>query len=243
MPKTLDLIDRISEDILINGCALPPLYRNFLRTHRWRLTEDLQLFCNIFPPACRVLEIGSSPFVMTAALKASGFKVIGVDLLPEYFRETVERLNLSIVKCNIETETLPFDDHSFSCIVMMEVFEHLRIDVISTMMEIKRVLRPGGVMVLSTPNLFSLRGIWNLLIHQRASVVAGSPYGEYSNLKSIGAMGHVREYTSKEVQDFMEQCGFKVRVVMYRGHCFGPGRVVTQLVPSLRRFMVLVLEK
>jgi len=55
---------------------------------------------------------------------------------------------------------LPFDDNSFDVVVSLETLEHVS-DLDNTLDEIKRVLKPGGFLILSTPNNYLLwRSIW-----------------------------------------------------------------------------------
>ena len=53
---------------------------------------------------------------------------------------------------NIEMEQFPYDDDSFDVVLFCEIIEHLTADPIASLREIKRVLRPDGVLVLTTPN-------------------------------------------------------------------------------------------
>jgi hypothetical protein len=45
----------------------------------------------------------------------------------------------------------------------------------------------------------------------------GGIYHNYSMLKTLGVMGHVREYTPKELTDFLQKIGFEIEGVIYRG--------------------------
>ncbi len=49
--------------------------------------------------------------------------------------------------------------------VLNEVFEHMRIDLIATFTEIRRVLKPGAVILMSTPNGLAMHPIYRMLRH------------------------------------------------------------------------------
>ncbi len=58
---------------------------------------------------------------------------------------------------------LPFEDGRFDCVVLQEVIEHLQNPVL-VMKEIHRVLKPGGVFILSTPNMLNLSSRFRFLL-------------------------------------------------------------------------------
>lgn len=70
---------------------------------------------------------------------------------------------------NLNNDSLPYPDASFDVVTATEVIEHLE-DFRRVVREIHRVLKPGGVCILSTPNILNLNsrlrflwfGFWNL---------------------------------------------------------------------------------
>ena len=56
--------------------------------------------------------------------------------------------------CDLNRDELPWPENTFDCVVCCEVIEHI-VDTDRLLSELKRVLKPGGVLVLSTPNLAS----------------------------------------------------------------------------------------
>ncbi len=78
--------------------------------------------------------------------------VIGVDISEEavkYASSHYGTRNLSFMVC--DATRLQFDDESFDVVVSFETVEHIR-DHEQFMLEVRRVLRPGGTLVISTPN-------------------------------------------------------------------------------------------
>ena len=173
-----------------------------------------------------------------------GYDVRAVDIAPERFEQSIARLKLDVKKCDLETESVPFADGTFDAVVFNELFEHLRIDPIATLREVHRVLKPEGVLLLSTPNLRSLRGIRNLVFRNQGHAVSAGVYRQYEKLETLGHMGHVREYTTREVSDFLSRIGFRIDKVIYRGgHGRGLVGVAERLAPSLRPFFALIATK
>lgn len=221
--------------------ALTAWFERYARTHRHRLVADRGLVARLIPPGARLLELGSVPLLTTAALTEDGYRVRGVDVAPERFATAIDALGLDVARCDVEREPLPFADASFDAALMNELFEHLRIDPIGTLREVRRVLVPGGRLLLSTPNLRSLRGLKNLLLHNRAHAASGDVYAQYEKLETLGHMGHVREYTTREVGDFLARIGFRVETLVFRGgHGRGLVGVAERLFPSLRPFFTAV---
>jgi SAM-dependent methyltransferase len=167
-----------------------------------------------------------------------------VDVKPERFAKAVASLGLDVTRCDVETETVPFAAETFDAILFNEIFEHLRINPIFTLGEVHRVLRPGGTLLLSTPNLRSFRGIRNLLLRNQGHAVSAGVYRQYEKLETLGHMGHVREYTTREVSEFLARIGFRADKVLYRGgHGRGFVGLAERLAPSLRPFFTLVAVK
>jgi SAM-dependent methyltransferase len=234
----LRLIDTCARDLAPDRAGLSAWHQGYLANHRIRIAHDLDIINHEISKSQSILEFGSVPLVLTAALKSSGYQVTGCDIHPERYASTIEALGLKVVECNIETEPLPFADESFDAVVFNELFEHLRINPVFTLTEVLRVMKPNGILTLSTPNLRSLDGIRNFLLRDRAFSCASNIYLEYKKLQTIGHMGHVREYTRTEVVEFLQTIGFAVTAVIYRGEY--ERRLKQALIALLPRFSPFV---
>ncbi len=188
--------------------------------------------------------MGSAPYLLTLALKARGHRLTGVDLDPSRFAALIAAHDLDILDCNIEEKPLPLAGDSVDLVLFNELFEHLRIDPIFTLGEVLRVLKPGGRLFLSTPNLKSLTGIRNFLFAGEAWSCSQSVYDQYAKLKTIGHMGHVREYTAAEVTDFLSRVGFSVERQIYRGrYASNWEQMAARMRPQLRPFVTYIAGK
>lgn len=102
------------------------------------------------PPAA--LDIGCGVGYGTAALAEIASSATGIDLAPDaisYAREHYNRPGLRFMAGS--ATSLPFPDASFDLITAYEVIEHLA-DGDQLLAEARRVLRPGGILLVSTPN-------------------------------------------------------------------------------------------
>ena len=105
----------------------------------------------------RVLEIGSGLGHLMGLLEQS-FTTNGLDLN----HWAVVRSKSIVKRTTLETasaQALPFPASSFGVVVIKHIIEHLP-DPALALREINRVLEPGGVVILATPNLSSLLRRW-----------------------------------------------------------------------------------
>jgi len=179
--------------------------------HRNRYKDDLDLIKKIHKDG-KILDIGSNPFHLLFCLKELGLDVVGVDIDPKRFKSFINNYKLKVAKCNIESERLPFGNNTFGLIIFNEVFEHLRVDPIKALKEINRVLKPGGTLILTTPNLYAIHKIVMFNIGKSFN----NAYHEFNQLNIYGYVGHIREYSTTEVRQFLEKSNFKVEGVIYR---------------------------
>ncbi len=159
----------------------------------------------------RVLEVGSTPGHFIVLLAEMGHAVTGVDIDPERIRGVLDGHGVQVLRVDVERESLPFEDSTFSTVLFLEILEHLRIDPIHSLREAHRVLKPGGSIVLSTPNITPLHRIRFLL----GQDYQGDPVREFSKVTDRGHMGHIRLYSAREVVDMLHHIGFAGETVEY----------------------------
>jgi 2-polyprenyl-3-methyl-5-hydroxy-6-metoxy-1,4-benzoquinol methylase len=145
----------------------------------------------------KLLDIGcSSGFVSLPFVKA-GWEVYGVDIAKEKLK-AAKKKGLKVKEADI-SKGLPYKNASFDMIFACEVIEHL-VDTGRFLSEVHRVLRKGGVFVITTPNLCSLEN--------RVRILFGI-YPIWVNYDLKGG-GHIRAYTPKTLKKQMADYGFKI---------------------------------
>lgn len=110
--------------------------------------EFHELCASVISKGSKILEIGPGPGNPTSRLLATLGEVHGVD--PDPVIKTNEALASATV---LEGDRFPFPDASFDACVSDYCLEHVS-DAAAHIAEVARVLRPGGVYVFRTPNLW-----------------------------------------------------------------------------------------
>jgi len=97
-----------------------------------------------------VLEIGGGAAEFSQRMRAVGYGVTFVDLSEGNVARAVE-LGFPAQRLDLNLGLPCFGDESFDGAVMLEIIEHV-VAAEQLLLEVKRVLKPGGFLILSTPN-------------------------------------------------------------------------------------------
>jgi 2-polyprenyl-6-hydroxyphenyl methylase/3-demethylubiquinone-9 3-methyltransferase len=101
-----------------------------------------------------VLDLGCGGGLLAERLADAGAQVVGIDHLHACVRaarEHAAQTGKSIAYLQMKAERLAFADHSFDVVVAADVLEHIP-DLSAVLVEVSRVLRPGGVFAFDTVN-------------------------------------------------------------------------------------------
>lgn len=104
-----------------------------------------------------------------------------------------------------ERDRFPHADSRFDLVVAGEIIEHMIYDPMHLLLESRRVLIEGGRILITTPNVASITSV--------AKVLDGANPQIYSQYKRPGGepeIGHMREYTARELEDLLRAAGFEV---------------------------------
>lgn len=123
---------------------------------RQRLKSAVSTICRHFPQGARVLDLGSGSGLAAATLADLGFEVTAVELIPELHRRAVEQHGSGVRWLN-----QPFDNSvgkkgSFDVVLSLGFLEFQE-RAGKELVRMRRMLRPGGLLLLSVPNTLSPR--------------------------------------------------------------------------------------
>ena len=177
----------------------------------------------------RVLDLGSSRGLLLARFPDS--ERVGIEIDPderarsaEHGIEAVEHF-INAFDGNRMTARLPFEDASADVVLAGEIIEHI-VDTESFLREIARVLRPGGAVVLSTPNILW----WK---HRLALLAGRYPDALDYRTRYGDDFGHVRIFTPTLMRALLEETGFVDVAVL--GKRLGPISSLTRPPAAVAR--------
>jgi len=122
-----------------------------------RLRQFTLRLGQLSPPPGRVLDLGCGTGEMAAAFGRMGYQVTACDIaeaMVDMARRTHPGPTVVWACLDPDWRVLPYEDGGFDAIVASSVFEYLT-DVQHAATELSRVLRPGGILLLTVPNPFS----------------------------------------------------------------------------------------
>jgi SAM-dependent methyltransferase len=171
-----------------------------------------------------VLDVGCSSGYLARPLAERGNTIVGIELDPEAARAAEEFCERVLVG-DVETMELPLEPGTFDVVLGGDVIEHLR-DPVATLARLRPLLRPGGRVVVSTPNVAN----WAI----RLSPLAGRWRYPHRGLLDRPHT-HLTKATLAET---LERVGYRVERIDSPSRCQDltgrrTGRAVVRLRPSL----------
>jgi 2-polyprenyl-3-methyl-5-hydroxy-6-metoxy-1,4-benzoquinol methylase len=145
----------------------------------------------------RVLDVGCSSGYLAGPLVEAGATVVGVELDPAAAEEA-RMICTDVLLGDVETLELPFEPGSFDVVLCGDLVEHLR-NPGATLERLQPLLRRGGRLVLTTPNVAN----WAM----RLSLLAGRwRYTERGILDHT----HTHLFTRKTLVETVTNAGYRI---------------------------------
>lgn len=184
----------------------------------------------------RILDIGCYDGKITKRLVKNGNEVVGIDISSEAVK-LCKNQGLNVFQHDIENNKLPSSAGKFDLAVAGEIIEHV-VDTDSFIHNISKIIKRGGYLILSTPNLAGLGCRVSLLLGQ-------SPWMIETNFDPKNA-GHLRYFTHQTLTKLLNLHGFKV--VESLSDSVGIGTKFTlpflaDFIPEFGRTIILLAQK
>ncbi len=180
--------------------------------HTRRYARTLELL-NDASLGSKLLEIGTSsviPLSLEALKPDLEVEVTHFDtgLAPEgeiVLSLSEHHISVPYMRIDIESEKIPRDDNYYDSVLCSEVIEHLDVDPMFMLSEINRVLKPGGTLILTTPNACSTHAIYKILRGHE-------PYFYMQYHKDRSPYRHNYEYSKYTLEKVLKAAGFSGKV-------------------------------
>jgi ubiquinone/menaquinone biosynthesis C-methylase UbiE len=181
-------------------------------------------------PGETVLDIGCGNARDIIPILRAGARIVGVDLSEGMIHEAgrdLEAAGYRDVELEVGDATqLKYAAASFDKVLCSEVIEHIP-DADAAITEISRVLKPGGTLVISTPNRRSWYG-WDRFLFTR---LLRRPWNHpFDNWRTMG-----------ELRVLLERHGFEIRIA--KTVCYLPGFLLTYRLPRVLQRLVVTAER
>ncbi len=160
--------------------------------------------------ALKVLDYGMLFGIPTLTFAMAGHAMYAVDDF-RYYGPSFEPLRQELMK-NITIKTveepyaIPYQDEFFDAVSFLAVIEHFPDSPRKALSEMMRVLKPGGTLIVDTPNAAKMYKRLLFLLRGSGAYPELSPY--YNS--EIPFTGHHREYNAKDLRAVLEWSGFEV---------------------------------
>ncbi len=149
------------------------------------------------------LDVGCGTGAMLNTLAPRFHRIVGIDLNPEGLHN-VRRESADAILMRANATRLPITDNVFGAVLLLDVLEH--VDDHAALAEVHRVLRPGGVAVITVP---AVRWLWS--------------YRDE-------AAGHLRRYGRRQLVEAITGARLAVLAVQYYQCLLFPFVAVTRLL-------------
>lgn len=217
-------VEEVAETAPVRGVEVSEAYlkswateesREYFDIHLTRLRRTLEI-TPAGGPEDRVLEMGAYLQITPALRSKLGYGYVrGCYLGPkgkvDHKRAVSvdgEEFECEIDLFNAEKDRFPYESGWFSTVLCCELIEHLSEDPMFLMCEINRILKPGGHLVMTTPNIGSLRAISAILQGYHPGF-----FPQYLKPSATDEARHNREYTPKEIMLLFLDAGFEMTLL------------------------------
>ena len=245
---------------------------NYITFNRERFYETIRYALKYVKTSnIKICDIGVFPGTLLRILRevlpkeGISAKLMGAGLYisKDFYSHFKDRLGIDIYTVNIDPANhdlkdknyptmIPIPDDSVDLVFAVETIEHLH-DPAHMLKEARRILKPGGIIILTTPNVTRIGSVFKLLAGM-SNFDRLAPAG-YSN-PSDEWRPHFREYSMTELFAFIEQNGLRVldklffygdqtvfNVKTLKHKFIDLLKIPFYLVPHLRETLLIVGEK
>jgi 2-polyprenyl-3-methyl-5-hydroxy-6-metoxy-1,4-benzoquinol methylase len=233
----------------------------YFHYHERRFRRHLETLATLGLARGRVLDVGSHYLHLGGALRLLGAEVTALDVgefqkLP-FVAERAARLGVetATVRELGAGDFLPEKpDDSYDLVLFCEILEHITFNPVPLWRRVHQLLRPGGIIYVTTPNALRLPNLLRTI--QRAVLLRGVGIEVDAILESVTYGHHWKEYSAREITSYFSRLSpdFSVEVRPYSYHQSRPRsslvksagvgliRMVGNRIPALREELEVIVR-
>jgi SAM-dependent methyltransferase len=148
-----------------------------------------------------LLDVGAFDGMFMQNAKRFGFEVTGIEPIREAYLHVSGTLGLPVVHGDLYSAAL--EAERFSAVSLLDVIEHIS-DPVAELREVLRVLKPGGILVMTTPNA---AGLMQKIVGTKRKMF-GQPWCPIDDVP-----WHLWGFAPRTIRLCMEKAGFHVEIV------------------------------
>ena len=201
----------------------------------------------------RCLDVGTTPFTFALKRWCKDVDTLDLNTLLES-RCNAAGIKLFVGGRHWQDNLLP--DNHYDCICFLEVIEHMHANPEKVISYLKNKLRPGGILILSTPNLMCFGNRVKMLFNRKLAHFNYPPFER--DEEHPHTFGHDRLYAPAEMREYFEHTGWSSFRLGYHGMAVSdslsvypfwikvlrlPIQLIKYLIPSTRQVMLVVAQK
>lgn len=158
-----------------------------------------------------------------------------------------ELIDISLKKdikcvCADANYKFPYDDESFDIIVSNQVMEHVT-NTDNFLKEVRRILKPSGYAIISTPNISSIHNLGMLILGKQPFSFHVSEIQVGNPLYGVETHGHVKIFTISSFKDLSKYHDLKIEKMFGSGYYYCPKKISKFVSKILPRYSVYISMK
>lgn len=151
------------------------------------------------PEPAKVLDIGGGQFAILASKLFGDEGMVGD--IGDDFRAPADLADVGFTVCNLLEDDPASFRGAFDLIVLAEVIEHLPMPPYLILGKLRTWLKPGGTLLITTPNLFRPRNVVRMLLGR-------DPFDTFMLPRDGVSLGHQTEYSAQHLAWHIGEAGF-----------------------------------
>jgi 2-polyprenyl-3-methyl-5-hydroxy-6-metoxy-1,4-benzoquinol methylase len=201
---------------------------DYYRNDKKRYWRSLELLCQLeIPTPAKILEIGGGQIALLCKALFGDDCTVG-DISQKY-AAPLRKAEIELVTFNL-MDSKPHEIRGqFDVIVMLEVIEHIPLPAYVAFDRLKPLLKPNGIIFLTTPNLFRVRNLIRM--------IRGLEFLDRFTVPEPGqGLGHQLEYSANHLRWQLERAGMEIIMLKHdslgrTGHSISARVARTLLTP------------